>query len=467
MPINLSFLGATQNVTGSRYLIETDNLRLLVDCGLYQEREFAIRNWGPFPIPPNKIDAILLTHAHLDHCGWLPKLVHDGFQGKIYSTAATSDIAEIMLLDSAKLQQEDSEFKRKRHRREDRKGPFQEIPLYTVGDVEASLPLFTLVKYKEPVQIGDGVKATFYDAGHVLGSSMIEVAINQDNEERKILFSGDVGRWDKPILRNPTLCREADYILVESTYGDRLHEGAADIYNNLAEVINSTMQAGGNIVVPSFALERSQEILYYLNELLIKDLIPHMMVFLDSPMAVNITKIFKRHPELFDQEMTDRVNRNKSPFNFPGLNMTQTVDESKAINHIRGTIMIIAGSGMCTGGRIKHHLEANISKLENTILFVGYQARGTLGRHIINGSKEIRILGQQHAVKARIAQIHGLSSHADRDELLRWLSELKKAPTHIFITHGEQESAEVFSSFLKEKTGWGVSIPGYGEKITL
>lgn len=280
-------------------------------------------------------------------------------------------------------------------------------------------------------------------------------------EERTILFSGDVGRWNKPILRDPTLFTNADYVFVESTYGDKLHESLADVGNSLNEIINSTWRAGGNVVVPSFALERAQKVLYYLNKLLLEDRVPHLSVFLDSSMAVSITDVFERHPELFDQEMTKLARHNRSPFDFPGLKMIRTVDESKAINHIHGTIMIIAGSGMCTGGRIKHHLVVNISRPESTILFVGYQAAGTLGREIIDGAKEVRILGQQHLVRARIAQIHGLSAHADRDELFRWISGLKTAPKHVFIIHGEDKVAESFCGFLRQKTGWKISVPEY------
>jgi len=467
MEAKLKFLGAAQNVTGSRYCLEVGNTRLLVDCGLYQERDFRSRNWDPFPVPPATIDAILLTHAHLDHCGLLPRLVGDGFRGRIYCTAATSDIAEIMLLDSAKLQQEDAEFKRKRHEQEGRRGCFPEVPLYTVDDAKASLPLFSSVPYGEPVQIGNGVKATFYEAGHIFGASMIKVLVSQGGGENTILFSGDVGRWNMPILRDPTVFDEADYVIVESTYGDRLHEDPAGIGNCLAEIVHSTLKAGGNIVVPSFALERAQEILYYMNRLLMERCIPQLMVFLDSPMAVSITDVFKRHPDLFDREMSELVRHDRSPFDFPGLKMVRTVEESKAINYTRGTAMIIAGSGMCTGGRIKHHLVANISRPESTILFIGYQATGTLGREIIDGARELRILGQHYPVRARIALIQGFSAHADRDDLFRWLSGLKRAPKHVFVTHGEPEVAESFSHFLRRKTGWDISVPEYMTEVLL
>jgi len=327
--------------------------------------------------------------------------------------------------------------------------------------------LFAPVKYSETVNIGYGVKAVFYDAGHVLGSSMIKVTVSQGEERRTIVFSGDIGRWDRPILRDPTAFDEIDYILVESTYGDRIHEDVPDITDSLAEVVNSTWKAGGNVIVPSFALQRSQEILYHLNELVIEDRIPNLKVFLDSPMAVSITEVFKRHSELFDKEMSWLVRHKKSPFEFPGLKMVHTVEESKAINDISGTIMVIAGSGMCNGGRIKHHLVTNISRRESTILFVGYQAIGTLGRQIVDGAKEARILGQHYPIRARIVQIHGFSSHADRNELFRWLSELKEAPRRLFIVHGEPDAAKNFSEFLREKTGWQISVSVYAAEVLL
>jgi len=468
MQLKLTFLGAAQSVTGSRYLLDTGSTRILVDCGLFQEREFRSRNWEPFAIPPRSIDAILLTHAHLDHCGLLPKLVREGFQGSIYCTGATSEITKIMLLDAGKLQQEDAEFKMKRHQREGRRVPYPEIPLYTAEDAEAVFPLFSRpVKYEDPVRISDGLEASFHDAGHVLGSSMIKITARQDGEERTILFSGDVGRWNIPILRNPSLFSQADYVIVESTYGDRLHGDPEDVAGSLAEIINSTCNAGGNVVIPSFALERAQEVLYHLNQLLISNRIPHLLVFLNSPMAINITEVFEAHPELYDREMTRLIERNKSPFDFPSLKMVNTVDDSKAINRILGTAIIIAGSGMCTGGRIKHHLVANISRPESTILFVGYQASGTLGRQIVDGAREVRILGQVHPVQARIAQLTGLSAHADRDELMRWLSALKKAPKQLFVTHGELEVANRFSNYVADKMRWKVSVPAYREQVLL
>lgn len=467
MQIKLRFLGAAQNVTGSRHLIEANGTRVLVDCGLYQEREFKSRNWDPFVVPPDTIDAVCLTHAHLDHCGLLPKLVREGFRGKIYCTQATAEIAEIILYDSARIQAEDAEYKRRRHEREGRKGPHPVEPLYSVEDVDATLPHFMPIKYKQPAQITDGIQVCLCDAGHVLGSAVVKIKINHNGEERTILVSGDIGRPDRPIVHDPDFVGQADYVLVESTYGNRVHHETADIENSIAEVVNSTKEAGGNIIVPSFALERAQELLYYVGELVSRDEIPHLMVFLDSPMAARITKVFKRHRELFDDEMIDSVRRNGSAFNFPGLKITATSSESKSINHIRGTIMVIAGSGMCTGGRVKHHLVNNITRPESTIMFVGYQAVGTLGRRIINGEKEVRILGQEYPVRARIAQIHGFSSHADKNELIQWLEGLGKAPKKVFAVHGEAESAKHFAEYIRQQKGWDAIAPNYQDEVVL
>ena len=468
MKSKLTFLGAAQNVTGSRYLLEANGTRILIDCGLFQERDFLSRNWEPFPVPAGSIDAVLLTHAHLDHCGFIPRIYREGFRGRVISTHATADIAEVMLLDSAKLQEEDAEFKKKRHQREGRSGRYPEVPLYTVDDAEESLACFSSrVKYAETVGVGDGIEAGFYDAGHVLGSAMIKLTFSGSAGPRTIVFSGDIGRWHVPILRDPTLFPGADYVLVESTYGSRLHGEQAGVAEDLAEIINSTYNAGGHIVIPSFALERAQEILYYLNELLAGGKIPHLPVYLDSPMAIKITEIFKDYPAVYDRDMTRLLELNRSPFRFPGLKMTASTDESKAINSLTRPAIIIAGSGMCTGGRIKHHLVNNISRPESTILFIGYQASGTLGRHIVEGSPEVRILGQKRRVRARIEQLDGLSAHADRDELIKWLSAFEHAPRQAFVTHGDAGVTGEFSRYVRNKLGWRVSPPKYRSQVIL
>jgi metallo-beta-lactamase family protein len=467
MNIKLRFLGAAQNVTGSRHMMEANDTRILVDCGLYQERQFRDRNWDPFPVPAESIDAVLLTHAHLDHCGLLPKLAKEGFKGKIYCTKATAEIARIILLDSAHLQEEDAEYKRKRHKKEGRTSSRPIEPLYNTAEAEACFPLFSPINYREVVPLGEGVEATFYDAGHVLGSAIIRTKIRQDGEERIIIFTGDMGRPDRPIVCDPTVFDEADYALIESTYGDRVHEETKSVKKAIADVINAAKKAGGNIIVPSFALERSQEVLYYINELLLENAIPQIKVFLDSPMAARITKVFQQHPELFDEEMTEFIKKHESPFKFPGLKITSATSESKAINNMTETIMVIAGSGMCTGGRVKHHLVNNITNKKNTIMFVGYQAIGTLGRLIVEGKKKIRIHGQKHHVRAKIARINGFSAHADRNELFDWLTKLKRPPRHLFVVHGEEKSAKSFGDYVRENTNWNVTVPAYQDEIVV
>jgi len=453
MQLKLRFLGAAQNVTGSRHLLEANGAKVLIDCGFYQERDFKARNWEPFVVPPNTIDAVLLTHAHLDHCGLLPKFVRDGFKGRIYCTAATAEIARIILLDSAKIQEEDAKYKRKRHKKEGRKSPHPYDPLYTAADAENTFPRFSPVKYNKTIEVAPGLKATFCEAGHVLGSSVIKIEAKSNGEQRTILFSGDIGRPDRPILQDPVHVHHADYVLVESTYGDRVHQGRHDTKRAIADVINAAKKAGGNII-------RSQDLLYYINELLREGAIPHLTVYLDSPMAAGITKVFKRHPELYDEEMTEFMDNHESPFNFPELKITQSTKESKAINHKRGTLMVIAGSGMCTGGRVKHNPK-------NTIMFVGYQAVGTLGRRIVNGEKEVRILGQEYPVKATIAKIGGFSAHADKTELLDWLKALKKPPRKVFVVHGEENSAKHFADYVRKETGWNVEVPAYKDEFVL
>jgi metallo-beta-lactamase family protein len=467
MRIKLKFLGAAQNVTGSRHFLYANDIGLLVDCGLYQERQFSERNWDPFPVSPAAINAILLTHAHLDHCGLLPKLVHDGFTGKIFCTEATADITKIILLDSAKIQEEDAEHKRKRHKKQDRKGPYPEIPLYTTEDTEKCFDHFEPVPYREVVDFGNRVEATFYDAGHVLGSSIIRAKVRQNGEERIILFSGDMGRPHSPIVCDPTVFDKADYILIESTYGDRKHEDTKDIKKTIGQVVNSTRNAGGNIVVPSFALERSQDVLYYINELFQDGTIAPIKIFLDSPMASEITAVFKKHSELFDKKMVESIKHHLSLFDLPTLHLAGTADESKEINCLKEPIMIIAGSGMCTSGRIKHHLVNNITRPESTIMFVGYQAQGTLGRQIVDGQKEVRILGRTYPVKAKVIQVHGFSAHADKDELLAWLKKLEVPPRKVFVVHGEPQSAKSFSDYIRQKTNWDVAVPTYQDEFIL
>ncbi|MBZ0167005.1 MAG: MBL fold metallo-hydrolase [Candidatus Omnitrophica bacterium] len=461
--MKVTFLGAAENVTGSKFLIEQGDSRILLDCGLHQERDLRDRNWDKFPVDPSSIEAMILTHAHIDHCGYIPKLVKDGFRGKIYCTAPTAEIAKISLLDSAKLQIADAQFKKRRHEKEGRKGPHPEVALYDQDDVRNIFPLFHKVSYEQEIRVAADIKATFYDAGHILGSAMIELKVNAGGQEKTYVFSGDIGRWGRPILGDPHAFSNADAVVMEATYGNRLHEDEGPSLQKLVSVINQTKERGGNIIIPSFAINRTQEILYYLNQLLDENRIPHLMTFVDSPMAASVTEIYEMYPEDFDEEAKEILTRDASLFHYPLLKMTKSAAESKAINHIKGSAIIIAGSGMCTGGRIKHHLVNNIARPESTILFVGYQAVGTLGRYILEKPEEVRILGKTYPVQARIEKINGFSAHADKDELLKWVSNFKNAPEKIFIVHSEKEAAAEFSTALQKQFAGDVIIPKYTE----
>ncbi|MGA2479747.1 MAG: MBL fold metallo-hydrolase [Spirochaetia bacterium] len=465
--LHLSFLGAAKSVTGSRFLLETDRAHIMVDCGLSQERDMQSKNWEPFSLPPDRMDEVLLTHAHLDHCGLLPRLVREGFRGRILATGPTAEIARIVMLDSARLQVEDVEQKKRRHQEEKRSSPHPLEPLYTEKDAEAAAALFHVVKFGEPVALAGGLEAEFFEAGHILGSASIRVRSGRGGDSRTVLFSGDIGRWDRPIINDPDPCDQADYVLMESTYGDSLHGNDEEIGAALQRIITRTVTAGGNIVIPSFAIERSQEVLYYLNTLLRANKIPHLLVFLDSPMATRVTDVFGHWPDFFDPDMARLIREKQSPFELPGLVMCRSAEESKAINRITGSAIIVAGAGMCTGGRIKYHLVRNIARGESTILFVGYQAEGTLGREIVDGARQVRILGHMLPVKAKVERIPGFSAHADRDELLRWASKQKSRPRQAFVIHGEPAVAGHFSTTLKEKLGWNAMVPSPGQAVDL
>ncbi|MBT3193340.1 MAG: MBL fold metallo-hydrolase [Verrucomicrobia bacterium] len=467
MDIKLRFLGAAQNVTGSCHLLEANGVRVLVDCGLYQERDFKKRNWEPFAEDPSTIDAVVLTHAHLDHCGLLPKLVKDGFEGPVFATEATADIAEIVMRDSAKIQSEDIAYKKRRHKKQGKSSPYPYEPLYRTEDVERVLPMVQPIRYGKEQKVGVGLTLKFLDAGHILGSSSVLFETTNHGSTRRILFSGDIGRWDTPILRDPELAEQADYVCIESTYGNRDHKDNSSIPDTLARVVKAAHKAGGNVVIPSFAIERTQELLYRLGELRAEGRIPEVPVYVDSPMAIRVTEVFKRHRELFDEETMDRIANGQHPCDFKGLSVTRKAAESKAINNQGGTSIIIAGSGMCTGGRIKHHIANNIERPESVILFVGYQANGTLGRHILQGAETVRLFGERHEVLARIEKVNGMSAHADRSELLRWLKGLQSAPKKVFVIHGEERATESFAQLVHDRLGWDAEVATYQQEVQL
>ena len=465
--MKIKFLGATHQVTGSSYLLETAEVKILVDCGMFQERDYSYRNWEAFPVPPDQIQYLLLTHVHQDHSGLIPKLVKEGFAGEILLTPASKELFPIVILDSARIQEEDAAFKKKRHDKEDRKGPYPEIPLYTVQDAEKCFPLLKAVPYEEFFPLNDQVKVCFHDAGHILGSAMIEVVFQDENGPQNIIFSGDIGQWDTPLLNNPSVFDRADYVVMESTYGDRDHDKPQDIEDKLSSVVNDAIKAGGNVIIPTFAIERAQELLYYFSSLARAKKIPYIVTFLDSPMAVEVTKIFEQSKKYFDKETLDLFKDGQSPFDFPGLKLVESIEGSKAINLIKGSTIIMAGSGMISGGRIKHHLVREITRPESTLLFVGYQAVGTLGRQILDGASPVRILGQSYPVQIRLENVDGLSAHAGMSDLHRWLNNFKSPPKHVFLTHGEEASMSSLENYLHSKGGWEVSAPAYLEEYEL
>lgn len=464
--MEISFLGAAKTVTGSCYHISTDSFNFLVDCGMFQgsSADEAL-NHEPFPFNPGELDFVILTHAHIDHSGRLPKLYLDGFKGQIYATKATAELSSIMLPDSGHIQEFENEWI---NRKRERAGLPPVKPLYTTQDALDCIKLFTNVHYFEEVRINENIRARFNDAGHILGSSIVELWIRENGEEIKLVFSGDLGNNNMPILRDPSIIESADYLFIESTYGNRVHMNVENKIDRFVEIITSTIAKGGNIVIPSFAVGRTQEILYELfkqrekygeklNQLL------QIPVYVDSPLAVSATKVFRNNLDCFDEEARAYIENGDNPLDFPGLMFTQSAEESKALNERKDSLIILSASGMCDAGRIKHHLKHNLWRKESSIVFVGYQAAGTLGRRLVDGASKVRIFGDEITVNARIEMIEGFSGHADRDGLIAWIKKFKRKPRNVFIVHGEEEAMNEFSVLINDELGIQSIIPDRGE----
>jgi len=444
MSLGLSFHGGVEGVTGSCHLLKAGDLYILVDCGFFQGGfEIEQKNRDGFGFDPAAVDYLLLTHGHLDHCGRVPLLIKKGFRRKIICTSATYEIARTIMLDTAQIQEEDAAHWK---RIKKRKGLEIPEPIYTTLDALDALRYFgDFAEYNNPINLNDQVSVTFRDAGHILGASFLEINVAK---EKRIIFSGDLGNRNKPIIRDPQYPQKADICVVEGTYSDRTHKDIDTSVAELRDAILETCKRGGNVLIPSFAIERTQDMLFYLSRMHYKKELPSCRVFLDSPMAISINEIMRRHPECYDEETAKLMASNHDPFSFPGLHLTKTPDQSRKINAIESHAIIIAGSGMCTGGRIKHHLKHNIWREESSIIFVGYQAEGTLGRKIVDGNELVKIYDESFRVRAKIYTIGGFSAHADRAILLDWLMHCNN-PDHLFLVHGEENALSSFEQGIK------------------
>ncbi len=473
--MKVTFLGATKMVTGSNFLVEGAGKKFLVDCGMYQgSNNDEEKNYDDFLFDVNDIDFMLLTHAHIDHSGRIPKLYNEGYRKKIYATKATCDLCEIMLPDSGHIQEMECEWKNKKRLRQG-KEPLE--PMYTADDAVKSCELLYRVKYDEIVDIDENIKARFNDAGHMLGSSIIEIWITENGKEEKIVFSGDIGNNDIPLLDSPTMIEDADYLVMESTYGGRLHMRNDDKANMFLDIVSETLDKGGNVIIPSFAVGRTQEILYELNKIKENrkdreffekyEKLMKAPVFVDSPLAISATEIFRKNEDLFEEEVKEEMRNGDHPLEFPGLQFTTTVEESRALNESKIPSIIISASGMCDVGRIKHHLKHNLWNPDNTILFVGYQAPGTLGRKIVDGAEKVKIFGDEIAVNARIEYIEGYSGHADQEWLLNFVYSFINKPKQIFLVHGEEEGQEILKQKIIENTNIPVTIPEFAQTYVL
>ena len=459
----LTFLGATGTVTGSKYLLEAGGERLMVDCGLFQgAKELRLRNWNPLPVPAASIQWLLLTHAHLDHVGYIPRLVKDGFRGQILASSATVDLAKIVLPDSGHLQEEDAAFANKKGF--SKHAPA--LPLYTYEEAVKSLEYIRAVNALEPLEISPHFTVRGFFAGHILGARMIEVTVRENGTAKKLLFSGDLGRFPQLIIPEPVVPEDGfDYMLLESTYGDRLHP-KGDIGARLGSIVEDTAGHGGTVLIPSFAVGRTQELLYLFREMIEAERMPSLPIHVDSPMAIDVTHLYEKHQEDHSLELETLEAQGDKPFSPPNLHFDKTVDESKQLNDVRYPTVIISASGMATGGRVVHHLERCLPDHRNTVLFVGFQAAGTRGRAIQSGAEAVKMYGHEVRVRARLETIESLSAHADYGEILAWLPRFPKAPGKTFLVHGEPKASEALRQRIAGQLHWEVTVPTYLQQVT-
>jgi metallo-beta-lactamase family protein len=456
-------LGAAGTVTGAKFLVEVAGRRLLVDCGLYQGlKELRLRNWQPLPVPPSRIDTVALTHAHIDHTGYLPRLCRDGFAGRGVATRATAALARILLPDSGHLQEEEAAY----HNARSTSKHHPALPLYTAEDGARAAARVGAIDYRKPVRLLPAVEATFRPAGHILGSAAVALEVDADPAPRRVVFSGDVGRYDAPILVDPDPIGAADYVFVESTYGDRRH-GGEPVPDQLARAIRAGVERGGAIVIPAFAVGRTQELVFHLRALEEAGRIPRLPTYVDSPLAIDATALYCAHAEDLDPESARPVLAGTCPLHTARFELARSVEASKAINQVAGPLVVIASSGMATGGRVLHHLRRRLPDPRTTVLLVGFQAPGTRGRRLQEGAPTLRIFGEDVPVRARVEVIHGLSAHADADGLLRWLRTATARPRRVFVVHGDPGPADALAARIRRELGWEAAVPTYRERLVL
>ena len=466
--MKLQFWGAARTTTGSMHLLTVNGTRILMDCGLYQGRRAeAFQRNRTLPFDVDQIDVLVLSHAHIDHSGNIPSMVRSGYQGLVLCTPATRDLCSIMLLDSGHIQESDAEYLNKKRRRAGQ--PLIE-PLYTREDATRSMEHFVSIPYRRPFPIAPGVKLTFYDAGHILGSAIVCLEIDENGRTRRLVFTGDLGREDKPLLRDPYVPDGMDVLITESTYGNRLHGASHEETARLGEIIRRTAGRGGKVIIPAFSVGRTQDIVYSLHQLLEADQIPHLPVFVDSPLSVNATQVFLLHPECYDQQTHQFLldSSSRSPFSFPGIRYVREVDESKQINDLEGPAIILSASGMCETGRILHHLKNNVEDARNSVVIVGWMAPNTLGRRLAEREHRVRIFGQEYVRRAEVEVLNGFSAHADRDEILAWF-DASQSPNleHVYVVHGEVESSMALAETIRERGVPDVLVPERGQEVEL